>query len=53
MSERLEEEDVVKEILGRPNHEGDFASNGLLQAFTWMTGKIEIEARDNRLKCLP
>ena len=43
MAERLEEDDVVKRALARPNNEGGFASNELLQAFMWMTGRIEIE----------
>jgi hypothetical protein len=43
IAERLEEDDVVKRGLARPNNEGGFASNELLQAFMWMTGRIEVE----------
>jgi superfamily II DNA helicase RecQ len=43
MAEGLEEDDVVKRALARPNNEGGFASHELLQAFMWMTGRIEAE----------
>ena len=47
-TERVDKDEVIERFLARPVNENGFASSELLQAFMWMTKRIEVGERTER-----